>query len=69
MLVVCGFFCDSVLSEMHIKSSLILSSLKKFFRSSIWADNEEILRCKTDKPFWFYVNLVQFIWNIAVTAY
>ena len=47
--MVCGFFCDRLLSEMHIMSNLILSSLKKFYRSSIWADNEEMLRCKTDK--------------------
>ena len=33
---------------MHIISSLILSSIKKLFRTSIWADNEEMLRCKRD---------------------
>ena len=47
--MVCGFFCDSILSEMHIMSNLIFSSLKKLFRLSIWADNEVTLRCKTDK--------------------
>ena len=36
ILVVCRFFCDSLLSEMDIISNLVLSSL----RSSILADNE-----------------------------
>ena len=38
-------------------SNLILSSLKMFYRSSIWADNEEILRCKTDKSSCFTLTL------------
>ena len=48
-LVVWGFFRDGLLSEVHVVSNFILSSLKKFFGSSILADNGEMLRCKTDK--------------------
>ena len=44
---------NSLLSEMHAMSDLILSSIKKIFRSLIWTNDEEIRSCKSDKSSYF----------------
>ena len=51
MLVVRGFFVELLLSEMHIISSFWLIRLRKFLKSLMWDEIEEIFKWIIDKSF------------------
>ena len=52
MLLVSGFFCESLLSVMHIISNLVSRRLRKVTSSLMCEDNDNIFKCNNEKS-WF----------------
>ena len=49
MLVFREFFLEILLSDMQMMSIFVSSWLRNVFNSFIWADNDEMFKCKREK--------------------
>ena len=49
MLLISGFFCEILLSVMHIISNLVSRRLRKVISSLMCEDNNEIFKCSNEK--------------------
>ena len=49
MLLVSGFFCERLLSVMHIISNMVSRRLRKVTSSLLCEDNDDIFKCNKEK--------------------